>query len=178
MQQNKQLNRPEAENNLIPMGRVVNAFGIKGWVKIKTDTHEYDSLNQYKKLYLFINNKWVLRTVEQSFVQNDIFHAKFDGVSDRDAALMLKGTVIAVPRDEFPPTDDGEYYWVDLIGLEVINSKNEHLGKVIDLMETGTNSVLVVKNDTAERLIPFIGVYVANVDLEKKQITVYWELDY
>ena len=178
MHQNKRLNTIKPESELIPMGRIVNAFGVKGWVKIKTDTQEYDSLNQYKELYLSIDKKWVLYKLEQNFVQNDIFHAKFDGVSDRDTALLLKGAVVAVPRDELPPTDDGEYYWVDLIGLDVSNSNSQYLGKVIRLLDSGANSVLVIKDGSIERLIPFVSVYIANVDLEKKQITVYWELDY
>ncbi len=181
MHQKQHNNNSEVIDNLIPMGKVVNAFGIKGWVKIKTSTHEHDSLSNYKKLYVSVNNankKWVLHSVEQSFVQNEIFHAKLDGISDRDGAMLLKGAIVAVPRNEFPKPDDDEYYWVDLIGLQVCNSKEEYLGTVDSLMETGANSVLVIKDGETQRLIPFVAQYILDVNLEKKQITVYWELDY
>ena len=94
----KQHNNSEADSNLIPMGKVVNAFGIKGWVKIKTSTHEHDSLSSYNKLYILVNQEWILYNVEQSFVQNEIFHAKLDGVTDRDAAMLLKCSIVAVSR--------------------------------------------------------------------------------
>ena len=178
MQQKQQCNTPIADNDLVPMGRVVNAFGIKGWVKIKTSTDSHDALSEYKKLYVFTNNKWVVHRVEQNFVQNEFFHAKLDKIEDRDGAIMLKGSTVAVPRCDFPEVGSGEYYWVDLIGLDVVNSNNEHLGKVDSLMETGANSVLVVKDNAEQFLIPFVDAYISDVNLEKKQISVFWERDY
>ena len=174
----QQPNSQVVDSNLIPMGKVVNAFGIKGWVKIKTSTHQHDSLSHYKKLYVFINNEWILHDVEQSFVQNEVFHAKLDNVTDRDGAMMLKGAIVAVPRGEFPAVENDEYYWVDLIGLSVYNSNKEYLGIVDSLMETGANSVLVVKDNAEQFLIPFVATYISDVDLREKQITVFWERDY
>lgn len=176
--QKKHHNQMVDSNNLIPMGRVIGAFGIKGWVKIKTDTHEKDSLAKYGDIYVFTNGNYVLHKIEESYVQNDIMHAKFKDISDRDIAANLKGATIAVSRDQFPEASEGEYYWTDLIGSKVYNTSNEYFGIVVDLMETGANAVLVVQNDTTKTLIPFVGVYIANVDLQEKKITVYWEFDY
>lgn len=176
--QNK-LHKPSIDSkNLIPMGRIIGAFGVKGWVKIKADTQESDALGRYKNLYLFIEDQYVLYNLAESFVQKNILHAKFDEVLDRDSAALLRGITVAVSRDEFPVNDDGEYYWVDLIGTKVYNPAGDYFGVVIDLIETGANAVLVVKNEDIESLIPFVDVYVANVDLLNKKITVYWELDY
>jgi 16S rRNA processing protein RimM len=168
-----------SDGELIPIGRVVGAFGIKGWVKIKVDTNEPNALSKYSSIYVSINGMYIKYKLEEFFVTNNIFHAKFSEVSNRELAMQLRGCNVAVLRSEFPNTVTGEYYWVDLIGLEVYNKANVWLGQVVDLMETGANSVLVVKNQSADKhLIPFVAVYILEVDLEAKKITVDWELDY
>lgn len=166
-------------NNLVDMGYVATVFGIKGWVKIKTTTEYADSLDDYETIYLRMSNKQIVeKQIEESFVRDTVFHAKLVGVNDRDTAFALKGATVCVNRDDFPAPDDDEFYWIDLIGLNVVNLQQENLGIVKDLMETGANDVLVVKQEETERLIPFVGQYVINVDLEGKQIVVDWGLDY
>lgn len=163
-------------DNIIPMGKVVGAFGILGWLKIKTDTQDNDSLGKYPKLLLLINNNWVLHKIEKFFVKADIFHVKLENMSDRDQAISLRGTLVGIPRNEFPQLTEDEYYWTDLIGLSVLNLANENLGTVENLMETGASAVLVIKSGDQERLIPFVSRYIIKVD--KEQIVVDWELDY
>lgn len=109
----------------------------------------------------------------------------FEGVPDRNAAEALRGWRIFVPRGSFPSTAEDEYYWVDLIGLEVVNRAGESLGVVADLIDTGAHSVLRVTQaaggDAAretERLIPFVAAYVDEVSREQRRITVDWGLDY
>ncbi|MDD3266396.1 MAG: ribosome maturation factor RimM [Burkholderiales bacterium] len=171
------MNKPE---NLIEMGYVATAFGIQGWVKIKCTTEYEDSLNDYEVVYLrHPNKKLETKKIENSFVRDKIFHAKFDGINNRDAAFALRGATVCVDRNDFPEPLEDEFYWVDLIGLLVVNQQNEQLGVVKDLMATGANDVLVVLNeDKTERLIPFVAAHVLNVDLPNKQITVDWGLDY
>jgi len=164
--------------NLISMGYITGPFGVKGWVKVKVSTEYSDSLDDYPEVYLGNSQNWSTKKIESSFARDGIFHAKFEGVNDRDAAFALKGKTIAVPRDQFPDAEEDEYYWVDLIGLEVLNLDNEYLGKVTELMETGANDVLVVKDDKLQRLIPFVARHVTKVDLQQKQIIVDWGLDY
>lgn len=165
--------------NLIDMGYIANAFGIQGWVKIKTATEYSDSLDEYTQVYLKLKDGTILsKKIEKSFARDGVFHAKLAGVDDRDAAFALKGTIVAVDREEFPYLDEDEFYWVDLIGLNVINVQGESLGVVKDLMETGANDVLVAKLEQEERLIPFVAQYVVKVDMQNKQIIVDWGLDY
>ncbi len=164
-------------DNLITMGTIVGAFGIKGWVKIKSDTP--DSFSRYKTLKLLKNGHAVDITIESGFVKDNVFNAKLSGVDDRDQAFALRGVDVAVLRNDFPTLRSvDEYYWVDLIGLNVVNQDAIKLGCVESLMETGANDVLVVKSDAEQRLIPFIAQYVLNVDLINKQIIVDWGLDY
>lgn len=165
--------------DLITMGYIANVFGLQGWVKIKTDTQYEDSLDSYETISLkFNDSQWVIKKIEKSFVRDGVFHAKFEGVDDRDAAFALKGATIAVSRNEFPDLDDDEHYWVDLIGLQVTNLQNESLGLVKNLMQTGASDILVVNDGKVERLIPFVKRHVSQVDMANKQVIVDWGLDY
>ena len=108
-------------------------------------------------------------------------------VSDRSAAEALRGARVFIARVSFPTPDPDEFYWVDLIGLNVVNRAGEKLGTVAGLIDTGPHSVLRVTPEfvpagvsaqEAERLIPFVGAYIDEVSLERRLITVDWGLDY
>ncbi len=102
-----------------------------------------------------------------------------DGVSDRTAAEGLKGMLVGAPREALPATAEDEFYWADLVGLDVVNTAGEQLGKVAGLIETGANDVLrVVSADAAERLIPFVGAVVLAVEREAGRIRVDWGSDW
>jgi 16S rRNA processing protein RimM len=161
-------------DNIINMGHITGAFGILGWVKIKTEA----DMSNYKELLLSINGKWIPHKVEKCSNNELGANVKFASISDRDDAMALKGTLVGLARDKFPKLPDDEYYQADLVGLTVTNLQNENLGTVKNIMDTGANIVLVVKDDKLERLIPFVGVYITSVSIEKKQIIVDWGLDY
>lgn len=102
-----------------------------------------------------------------------------DGVDDRTAAEAMKGVLVGAPRDALPTTGEDEYYWADLVGLEVVNSAGERLGNVAGLIETGANDVLrVVGDDEAERLLPFVSAVVLAVDRAAGVIRVEWGSDW
>lgn len=164
---------------LVDMGYVAGAFGIKGWVKIKVATEYADSLADYENISLKLpSGQTVSQTIESGFARDGVYHAKFSGINSRDAAVALRGAVVAVARDEFPDTDEDEYYWVDLIGMQVVNLQGEILGAVSELMETGANDVLVIGAGKDQRLVPFVAQYIVNVDMATKTITADWGLDY
>jgi 16S rRNA processing protein RimM len=106
-------------------------------------------------------------------------------INDRNAAEALRGARIFVPRSSFPTAAEGEYYWVDLMGLQVVNRQGIDLGQVRDLMSTGPQTVLVIEaapeaegGKAFERMIPFVDAFVDGVDLPGKRITVDWQPDY
>jgi 16S rRNA processing protein RimM len=103
-------------------------------------------------------------------------------VDDRDAAEALRGARVFVPRSSFPTASPDEYYWVDLIGLAVVNREGVELGTVKELLSTGPQTVLVLEyqeeGKTLERMIPFVSAYVDSVDLPGRRITVDWQPDY
>ncbi|WP_341902480.1 ribosome maturation factor RimM [Polaromonas sp. YR568] len=185
-------------HDAIEVGRVLDAWGVKGWVKILP--HSTDPAA------LFTAPFWFLEAPEAKFrpgfsafsgtqsvqveevkTHSDSVVAKFAGMDDRNVAEAIRGTRIFLPRSAFPAASKDEYYWVDLIGLDVVNREGVVLGTVRDLMTTGPQSVLcveysVIREDgssaAAERMIPFVSVYVDNVDLPARRITVDWQPDY
>ena len=121
--------------------------------------------------------------VKEVKTHSDGIVALLEPIQDRSAAEALKSARIFVARADFPASDDpNEYYWVDLIGLNVVNREGVNLGVVRDLMPTGPHSVLCLEytegDKTLERMIPFVAVYVDQVDLPAKRITVDWQPDF
>ncbi|MGL4994558.1 MAG: ribosome maturation factor RimM [Deefgea sp.] len=168
----------ETPDDLVSMGYVNGAFGIQGWISLVADTEHADSLLNYPVWWLGRNGVYRAYTVADSHVQPKKLGAKLEGVNDRDAAFALKGSEIFIPRSSMPPAAEGEYYWADLIGLVVINQQDERLGVIEKLFETGANDVIVVKDDAVERLVPFVGHVVLDVNLETRVMRVDWGLDY
>ena len=106
--------------------------------------------------------------------------AQLEGVDDRDAAAALRGSDVAVLRAELPEAEEGEFYWADLVGLNVVNSEQHDFGRVSRIMQTGANDVLVVTAEAggSETLIPFIADVIRQVDLKSGRIVVDWGEDY
>lgn len=164
---------------MVIMGRVAGAQGIQGWVAIKTYTEAVDNLAEYKNWWLG-NDKlpWRETGVEAIAVQSKGLVAKFSGCNDRTAAEKFKGLLVAVPRSSLPQQNKDEYYWSDLIGLNVVNLAGANLGQVDNLMDTGANQVLCVQGEHGEVLIPFIASAIKQVDLPAKTIQVDWSVDW
>jgi len=160
---------------MVVMGRIAVPYGVKGWVKIQTFTEALDSLLDYPEWWMSGNSDWQLCHVKEVGIHGKSVIAKFTGCDDRTAAFALKGKDIAVPRGDLPEADDGEYYWSDLVGLQVLNLQQQHFGEITEVFSTGANDVLVIKGeDKTERLIPFTAQVVQKVDLAAKQMVVDW----
>ncbi|HEY2629395.1 MAG TPA: ribosome maturation factor RimM [Usitatibacter sp.] len=158
------------------MGRIVGSFGIQGWVKVKVFTESADALGDYESWIVRTRDGWRAIEVEGFEVHSKGPVAKLAGCFDRDSADAMRGTDVAVTRESLGEADEGSMYWVDLIGLEVVDASGKSLGKVDGLFETGDTSVLVVKG-IRETMIPFVPEYVKLVDREAKRISVDWKAD-
>ncbi|GAB7127446.1 ribosome maturation factor RimM [Silvimonas sp. JCM 19000] len=165
-------------DDLVVMGYISGAFGIRGWINVVADTEYADSLFDYKTWWIGRDGAFKPYTLVEGNVQPKKLAAQLEGINDRDIAAALKGALVAVPRSLMPAAEDDEYYWADLIGLAVVNTQGESLGVVDRLFETGANDVLVARDDKVERLLPFVAQVVLKVDLAAKLITVDWGLDY
>lgn len=165
---------------MVIMGRVASAYGVQGWLKIQPYTAEPGNLADYRTWWLGDEKQgWrELDVLDSSLHGGKTVVAQVMGCHDRTTAEKYKGMLVAVPRDRLPPLEQDEYYWSDLIGLDVINEAGERLGVVNSLQDTGANQVLCVRGANREILIPFIASAIRQVDLAGKVIRVDWQTDY
>ena len=163
------------------MGRVTAPFGVKGWVKIYALTAQLGNLLDYPVWWLGHDGDWREMRVATAKVHGNTLVAQLAGIEDREAAVALKGLEVAVPRSQLPGAAENEYYWADLIGLRVVNIEQHEFGRVVRVMPTGANDVLVVASGNGngrETLIPFIAGAIQEVDLAAGVINVDWGKDY
>ena len=157
------------------MGKVLVPYGVNGWVKIYSFTEKLESFLTYKKLYLSKDQKnWLEIKIKEIKLHGKTIIAKFSEIADRTQAETYKNYLIGVPKDYLPQLNDNQYYWNDLIGLEVLNLQDVSFGLVDTYIETGANDVIVVKGDK-ERLIPYTPMTVLKVDTIKNKIIVDWD---
>lgn len=159
------------------MGRIAAPYAVRGWVKVQTFTESLDSLADYPVWRLGRAGKWRDYTLLEAKVHGNVLVAHLAGIDDRGLAESLLGMDVAVARDELPEPEADEFYWDDLIGLDVVNMAGQHLGRVEALLETGAHDVLRVR-DERERLIPFVDAIVREVDMANGRIVVDWGTDY
>ncbi|MCK9237592.1 MAG: ribosome maturation factor RimM [Thiopseudomonas sp.] len=170
-------------DDLVVVGKIGAVHGVRGEVKIHSFTEPVDNLLDYPQ--------WTLRR-EREIKQIELASARFQGkglvakikgVDDREIARTYAGFEICVPRSDFPELEEGEFYWYQLIGLQVITQDQQLLGRVDHLLETGANDVLVVKPcagslDGRERLLPYTDQCVIAIDLAQGIISVEWDADF
>ncbi|MEJ2140993.1 MAG: ribosome maturation factor RimM [Gammaproteobacteria bacterium] len=170
----------DTTQDMVKLGYISGVFGVKGWVKVYSDTEPRENILNYSPWYLYISGQWQARKVLAGRLHNKGLVVQLEGCNDRDLAATLVKTEIAITRDQLPRPAPGEYYWQDLIGLQVMTEDEVNLGKITDLMETGANDVLVVKAENGrERLIPFIrDDVVTQIDLETGTMRVDWDPEF
>ena len=160
---------------IVVMGKVLVPYGVNGWVKVYSFTEKLESFLTYKKLYLSKDQKnWLEIKIKEIKLHGKTIIAKFSEIADRTQAETYKNYLIGVPKDYLPQLNDNQYYWNDLIGLEVLNLQDVSFGLVDTYIETGANDVIVVKGDK-ERLIPYTPMTVLKVDTIKNKIIVDWD---
>lgn len=167
----------------VTLGRVAGVFGVKGWVKVVSNTRPADNLLKYPQWWLGADEGYLATLIDAKAQVNGII-AQLSGrdgqpITDRDIAARLVGKDISIDRAELPPAPPGSYYWADLIGMVVVSGQDEPLGTVTAMMENGVQDVLVLNDGTVERLIPFVqGPIILKVDLETRRIVADWSPDY
>lgn len=177
----------QVSESYIEIGKIVGVWGVKGWVKLHSYTRDRADISQYQKWYLARQPKaakgfqeakgFQIVEVNNCRQQGPGVVAQLNGIDDRDQAAELNGLVIFVKKDDLPKLPDGEFYWQQLIGLQVANSDRD-IGTVSSLLETGANDVLVVKQTEAgleDVLIPYNKQTVREVDLEQGTMVVDWD---
>lgn len=166
---------------LLELGNIAGIWGVRGWVKVFSYTRNRVEIGEYQ--HWLIAPKSNIRQIQQYKVlncreQGQGIVAQLDGVTDRDQAKMLIGSIIYINQADLPVLPRKEYYWHQLIGLEAQSINGENLGEVASMLETGANDVLVIKQGETEMLIPYMPEVVKKVDLEKNLIEVEWDNSY
>lgn len=161
--------------SMVVIGTINGLYGVKGWVKVFSYTDPKENILNYTPWS--INGQLI--DLEDGKPQGKGIIVKLKNIDDRDQAMALLQTDICISREQLPVLSKDEFYWSDLIGLQVINEEGIDLGSISELFETGANDVIVVKNQEVERLIPFVWEEVVeHIDLEKRQMRVRWNADF
>ncbi len=173
------MNAPDSRQRMITVGRLHGAFGVRGEVKLESFTDPLRAIGKYQP-WTLRDARGVERACEGVRVREGVkgLIATMPGIEDKDAADALRGVDVLVPRSALPPPAAGEYYWVDLEGLRVVNLEGADFGSVSHLFSTGANDVLVAQGER-ERMIPFVlPDYIRSVDFAAGVVTVDWDADF
>lgn len=171
------MTNPSRPDGLVQLGRISGLFGVQGWVKVFSDTRPREAIVNYSPWFVKLGGTWREIEVEDGRAHGKGVVAKLAGFDDRDRATGLVGAEIAVKIGQLPPPKQGEYYWAQLVGLEVVNLAGERFGKVSHLLETGANDVIVVRNGR-ERWLPVTPDVIREVDLQAGVLRVDWDADF
>lgn len=173
------------ESSMIVVGSIGAVHGIKGWVRINSFTDSPEAIFSYEPWVIELGGRQQSIQVKQWKVHHKSFIALFGGYDSPETAQSLVNAEIRIDSEHLAELPEGDYYWQDLIGCQVINLQGYHLGQVAQIMETGANDVLCVtanRNDAfhkQERLIPMIEAqFIKQVDVVAKTITVDWQPDF
>jgi 16S rRNA processing protein RimM len=160
------------------VGKISGIYGVSGWVRIISYTRPVTNI--------FLYSPWLIgqgeqqRSIElvEGRVQGKGLVAHLRDMDDRDLARSYIGKQIAIYRRQMPELPSGEYYWRDLINLDVLNLDGVKLGKVTEILETGANDVLVIHGERRHLVPLMMGRYVTDIDTSIGRITVDWDPEY
>lgn len=163
------------EQKQIIIGKVSGVYGVSGWIRIHSYTRPRQNIFKYTQWLIGHGSDWVCSELAEGKEQGKGLLARMVGLEDRDRARSMIGCEIAVYRSQMPDLPEGEYYWCDLLQMEVVNLRGEILGEVSEVQETGANDVLVVTGEQ-RHLIPLIlGHHVISIEQDLARIVVDWD---
>ena len=145
------------EQTYIIVGQFARTFGVSGWIKINSFTHPIANLGNYAPWYIrpLEVQDWSIVPIAQCQIQQDGIIALIEGYDSPEAVRVFTGMNIAVKRSQLPELPEGDYFWCDLLGLDVVTTTGALLGKVVRLFHSGANDILVIQGEK-EHMVPFI----------------------
>lgn len=171
------------DSKRLVLGKFAGHFGVRGWLKVVSYTKAYTGNTGVSDPFGSTRpqlNDWQDIEVEQSRFQGNRLIAKIRNIDTREQAEQFLNKEIAICESQLAPLDEGEYYWKELIGLNVVNLADEDMGTIDHILETGGNDVLVlrVNNGAEERLVPRTNDVVNKVDIAGSRMVVDWDIDF
>jgi len=162
------------EKEWVALSRLVKPHGVRGEVKGVLLTDVLENLLHREWIYWVRGKERRKLEIESvRFPGPSLVIIKFKDIEDRDAAQELVGGALEVPIDELVPLGPGEFYWYQLLGLEVYTQEGEYLGVLEEIMETGAHDVYVVRKEGEEILLPAIKEVIKQILLEEKRMVVH-----
>lgn len=163
--------------DVVELGVVRGAYGVQGWVRVQPHSPQAEVLRRSRHWWLLGDSP---RRVQVMAVRRHGagLVAKWAECETPEQADRLRGVSIGVARAEFPPAGKDEVYWVDLIGLAVINRSGTELGAVSDVLSSGAQELLEVRQGERVLLVPMVERYVESIDLARREVRVDWEADW
>jgi len=163
-----------ADHKII-IGRFGAPYGVKGWIRVNAFTDPIENILSYQPWLIQQQGEWLALSFTDGKVHSKTIVAKLADYDDRTAVQALTNQDISILRSQIPKADPDEFYWIDLVGLNVIDIHGKNLGIIDHLFETGANDVIVVKGEK-EILIPYTDDAIIQVDLKQQKIIVDWEI--
>lgn len=158
----------------LEIGQIVNTFGIKGMVKVKPFTDDITRFDNLEKVYVVTNKTKKEYEIEDVKYHKDMVLIKFKGVDKVEDAELLRNSYLKVNRRDEPELEEGTYYIVDLIGLDVYSDEGDTLGKVEDIFNNGSCDIYAIKDELGKQLLlPAISDVIKEINLEEKKIVVH-----
>jgi len=167
-----------AAESPVVMGRVLGAYGVKGWVRIHPHTESPDGLARFREWWLESGGTWRPVQVAECSRHGSQLVARLEGYDSREQVAELRGCDVGVMRAAFPPAADDEVYQADVLGLRVVNRQGEELGRVEEMTDNGAHVVMRVRHAEGERLLPFVPGVVDKVDVAAGEVRVDWGADW
>jgi 16S rRNA processing protein RimM len=169
--------------DIVVLGKIAAASGLRGELRVYPFADDPQAWSRLPHWWLGREGDppelWWQTKLIKCRVGNDVLLAQLACAADRTAAEAMRGLLVGAPRAALPPTGPDEYYWADLVGLEVLNTRDESLGRILGLIDTPANTVLRIGDgECNERLVPFVAAVVVEVDLAARRVRVAWELDW
>ena len=159
---------------LINVGYISGFHGLKGEVKIKSTTDfAGERFKVGSKLYLNKNDELIEVTIKSQRVHKNINLVSFKEFNSLNDVEKYKGYSLKITKEMLFELEDDEFYYFELIGLDVLTSEGICLGKVSSVMETGANDIFVIKANDKEILIPFVSSIVNTIDINENKITLF-----
>ena len=158
----------------LEIGQIVNTFGIKGMVKVKPFSDDIERFDGLKKVYIENKNVRKEYEIEEVKYHKNMVLIKFRGIENPEDANLLRESYLLVDREKEKPLENGTYYVVDMIGLEVYTEEGELLGNLEDIFNTGSNDIYVVKNGLGKQiLLPAISDVIKQIDMQNRKVIVH-----
>ncbi|ACQ68862.1 ribosome maturation factor RimM [Candidatus Williamhamiltonella defendens] len=164
------------------VGKIGSTYSVRGWLKMFSFTEKTDSIFDYQPWFIQHKNHWQFIDIEDWKCHQQDFLLKIKNIDEKEKAQHFVNAEITVDASQLPVLEEGDYYWKDIIGCQVIHISGDVIGTVVSMIETGANDVMVVQTQIQDHkscLVPFLcDQVVKKVDKVMQQIQVDWDLDF